>query len=379
MAVIKIVPMPGAKGDQGDAGSVGPQGPQGETGATGSAGADAVWYYNGAYNPGAAYAVGDIVTYEGQTWYRKNANGGNVGDTPSEGLFWDLLAAKGENGVSGTVPLTGTWETNFFTKNGITKRNLSTDDIDQSLMTSLGNYTVVGDIVFWDFHTYCWPESITGQNGNINSSFAIDMPLQFPKKTMTNYYGSTAYNLTEFTASGRVIARADEIPYYEYSDTNGDGFNDTIVQDWEPDEFVSVSLFGQLTYNSSTDPDTFICTFFHYDDNDINSKSIQLRPFNANSLVNLTSEEAQDAPVTPTYLRVQISGWYRRETANNINGLAESFIYKSGAVPPTHHGSVGDFKNDVRYDGTHLYICVEDYTDGTAIIWRRINWASGNW
>jgi hypothetical protein len=101
MAVIKIVPMPGAKGDQGDAGSVGPQGPQGETGATGSAGADAVWYYNGAYNPGAAYAVGDIVTYEGQTWYRKNANGGNVGDTPSEGLFWDLIAAKGEPGLNG--------------------------------------------------------------------------------------------------------------------------------------------------------------------------------------------------------------------------------------------------------------------------------------
>ncbi len=101
MAVIKIVPMPGAKGDQGDAGSVGPQGPQGETGETGSAGADAVWYYNGAYNPGAAYAVGDIVTYEGQTWYRKNANGGNVGDTPSEGLFWDLIAAQGEPGLNG--------------------------------------------------------------------------------------------------------------------------------------------------------------------------------------------------------------------------------------------------------------------------------------
>jgi hypothetical protein len=97
MAVIKIVPMPGAEGQQGEAGAIGPQGPQGETGATGPAGADAVWYYNGAYNAGAAYAVGDIVTYEGQTWYRKNANGGNVGDTPSEGLFWDLIAAKGDN------------------------------------------------------------------------------------------------------------------------------------------------------------------------------------------------------------------------------------------------------------------------------------------
>ena len=101
MAVIKIVPMPGAEGQRGEQGETGPQGPQGNPGAQGPAGANAVWYYNGAYNSGAAYAVGDIVTYEGQTWYRKNANGGNVGDTPSEGLFWDLIAAKGEPGLNG--------------------------------------------------------------------------------------------------------------------------------------------------------------------------------------------------------------------------------------------------------------------------------------
>jgi hypothetical protein len=96
MAVIKIVPMPGAVGDKGDEGAVGPQGPQGAQGLQGPAGADALWSYNGEYNPGAGYAVGDVVTFDGQLWYRKNANGGNVGDTPSEGLFWDLLAAKGE-------------------------------------------------------------------------------------------------------------------------------------------------------------------------------------------------------------------------------------------------------------------------------------------
>jgi hypothetical protein len=103
MAVIKIVPMPGASvpGEQGPQGPQGPQGLQGPQGEAGLAGADAVWYYNGEYNSGASYAVGDIVTYEGQTWYRKNANGGNVGDTPSEGLFWDLIAAKGEPGLNG--------------------------------------------------------------------------------------------------------------------------------------------------------------------------------------------------------------------------------------------------------------------------------------
>ena len=103
MAVIKIVPMPGAVGDKGDEGAVGPQGQQGETGLQGPAGADALWSYNGEYNPGAGYAVGDVVTYDGQLWYRKNSNGGNVGDTPSEGLFWDLLAAKGADGNSSDI------------------------------------------------------------------------------------------------------------------------------------------------------------------------------------------------------------------------------------------------------------------------------------
>ena len=107
MAVIKIVPMPGAVGDKGDEGAVGPRGLQGEQGLQGAPGADALWNYNGEYNPGAGYAVGDVVTFEGQTWYRKNSNGGNVGDTPSEGLFWDLIAAKGEAGEPGLNGLEG--------------------------------------------------------------------------------------------------------------------------------------------------------------------------------------------------------------------------------------------------------------------------------
>lgn len=60
-------------------------------------------------------------------------------------------------------------------------------------------------------------------------------------------------------------------------------------------------------------------------------------------------------------------------------GPAGSFVYKSGAVPATHHGVAGDTKNDIKYDDTHMYICVADYTDGSAAIWKRINWASGNW
>jgi hypothetical protein len=73
----------------------------GGTGPAGEDGADALWNYTGEYNAGASYAVGDLATYDGQLWYRANANGGNVGDTPSEGFIWNLLAAKGAHGADG--------------------------------------------------------------------------------------------------------------------------------------------------------------------------------------------------------------------------------------------------------------------------------------
>ena len=65
----------------------------------GPPGDNAVWNFTGAYDGGAAYAIGDIVTYGGETWYRLDANGGNVGDTPQEGTIWTKLAAKGINGA----------------------------------------------------------------------------------------------------------------------------------------------------------------------------------------------------------------------------------------------------------------------------------------
>jgi hypothetical protein len=60
---------------------------------------------------GAAYAVGDVATYGGETFYRTDAHGGNTGDTPSDGSsYWDLLAAKGADGADGAenaLPLAG--------------------------------------------------------------------------------------------------------------------------------------------------------------------------------------------------------------------------------------------------------------------------------
>jgi hypothetical protein len=98
----------GTVGSQGTIGSQGTVGAQGTTGSQGTQGTAALWNFTGAYNGGLPYAVGDVATYQGQTWYRKHANGGNLGDTPSEGTFWTLLAAQGVQGTLGSQGTEGT-------------------------------------------------------------------------------------------------------------------------------------------------------------------------------------------------------------------------------------------------------------------------------
>jgi hypothetical protein len=130
-------------GGSGD-GALGPQGPAGNNGA------DALWNYVGEYSGGAAYAVGDIVTYDGQLWYRYNANGGNVGDTPSPGL-WNLLAAKGADGAdaSGGVVYLG----NYISGNGYIANIAVVRGSDNNLYiakSSGGLGDPVGNTAEWD-------------------------------------------------------------------------------------------------------------------------------------------------------------------------------------------------------------------------------------
>lgn len=94
MPTIKIVPFPGS------AGQTGPAGPQGAQGPTGPAGEDALWSFTGAYNNSSTYAIGDLVTYNGSTWYRSAT--GTVGQIPSlESAVWTLVAASGSGVPAG--------------------------------------------------------------------------------------------------------------------------------------------------------------------------------------------------------------------------------------------------------------------------------------
>jgi hypothetical protein len=110
MAVIKIVPMPGAVGDKGDEGAPGSVGPQGPAGQNGLPGTPALWSYQGTYNSSAAYAVGDVVVYQGQLYYTKSVT--TAGTLPTNTAKFDLIASKGADGTNGTNGTNGAPGTN---------------------------------------------------------------------------------------------------------------------------------------------------------------------------------------------------------------------------------------------------------------------------
>lgn len=93
-------------------GEPGPQGPQGPAGADGADGADALWNFIGEYDNGADYSPGDLVTYNGGTYYRVGEP--NPGYPPGTS-YWTTIAEPGEDaplgaGANGEVTR---WSPNF--------------------------------------------------------------------------------------------------------------------------------------------------------------------------------------------------------------------------------------------------------------------------
>ena len=95
----------------GGSGVPGPQGPAGADGA------DALWNFVGEYNSGADYNVGDVVTYNGGTYYRiLPANAGYAPGTE----YWTTVAEPGLNGTDGQgIAWRGVWGPHTYALNDL--------------------------------------------------------------------------------------------------------------------------------------------------------------------------------------------------------------------------------------------------------------------
>ncbi len=95
----------GIQGETGATGATGPAGPQGEMGPQGPPGVPGTGggiTYQGPYDVGRSYAVGDVVQWGGSSWVSLVA--GNLGSVPgNSGLMWGMLATAGAQGPTGAA------------------------------------------------------------------------------------------------------------------------------------------------------------------------------------------------------------------------------------------------------------------------------------
>lgn len=217
MAVIKIVPMPGVavagpagpqgpRGYQGDTGLTGPQGPQGEPGLNGlegemgpqgPAGADALWNFLGEYDGGADYNIGDVVTYNGGTYYRVLPL--NAGYAPGT-EYWTTIAAPGADAdvsfqsVRWTPNFTATGLT--FTGSGATHPTYNSHYVKQGQLVSF--WIAVDCSTVTNFGT-----------GQLN----LELPFAPLAGTMNHFSGWVFVDETANPdLAGHIIVNADHLP-----------------------------------------------------------------------------------------------------------------------------------------------------------------------
>jgi len=239
----------GSVGFSGSMGQIGYTGSQGLLGYTGSQGTDALWNFTGAYSGGAAYAVGDLATYDGSTWYRIDSNGGNVGDTPVEGPFWTLISEKGDIGYTGSQGNVG------YTGSAGSLGSVTTDDITEGVtnlyFTEARVDTAIADSVTTAALT------ITGQEGPIvwnATEGTLDVPLDNGVTLQLGQEQHVYAKATEAISNGMAVmfagAQGNHLLIAK-ADINAVGFRDEYVvgvatQDFTTNQFGYVTSFGKV-------------------------------------------------------------------------------------------------------------------------------------
>jgi hypothetical protein len=191
----------------------GPQGPAGE---------DALWNFLGEYDNGMDYSLGDVVTYNGGTYYRVGEP--NPGYPPGTS-YWTTIAEPGEDGLDAEDPEV-VLETSFTVNGG----TLGTQPTFNGAPLFSGSYIKTGPLVHFQIQVDM--DNITNFG---TGQYYVDLP--FPAKygykfregclhdiSATKdyeigghvYAGESRLNLTSTDASGNTVY---DIPFVHNNPT----------------------------------------------------------------------------------------------------------------------------------------------------------------
>lgn len=160
--------------------------PRGEKGDDGADGADAVWNFTGAYDNGADYEIGDLVTYLGSTYYRLLPP--NPGYAPTDTTYWKLIAAKGDQGDEGPEGPEGPQGPQGASI--VVKGQVAT----VGNLPSTGNAVNDAYIVTADGHLYVWNGTIWIDAGNVQGPAGEGVPTGGAANTILKKVSSADYD-----------------------------------------------------------------------------------------------------------------------------------------------------------------------------------------
>ncbi len=178
---------------------------EGIPGPQGPAGADALWNFLGEYNNGADYNIGDVVTYNGGTYYRVGEP--NPGYPPGTS-YWTTIAEPGTDGQDAAVVT----ETLFNVSGG----TLDTQPTFDGTPLFSGSYVTQGPMVHFQIQVDM--DNITNFG---TGQYYVDLPL--PAKYGYQFKSGCLHDAStgrQYAIGGHVYAGQSQL-LLSYTDSNG--------------------------------------------------------------------------------------------------------------------------------------------------------------
>jgi hypothetical protein len=100
-------------------------------------------------------------------------------------------------------------------------------------------------------------------------------------------------------------------------------------------------------------------------------RKIRFRRGNQTNLPSLDAGEPGFALDTNRFYIGGSSANVEIATKSYVDGEIEN-VLRIVSVPSTKFGLAGDLAGDVAYNSSYLYICIQNYTNGSAQIWERV-------
>ena len=219
--------------------------------------------WKGAYNAGTAYAIDDVVSYNGSSYVAKTATTGNL---PTVTANWDIMSSAGTNGTNGSdgtdVGTTLTTQGDILYRDGSGLQRLPKGTAGQVLQMNSGATAPEYGTVSSDFVKIASVEATSGSKISFNNVFATGTYKSYQAK-ISRFRPSTGAWVkfywrdsgSDVTSNYYWVTRSE---YGNSSAVGGDtyrGWNDSfgVVTYWSIDNSYDSTMnlyFGNPAYTS---------------------------------------------------------------------------------------------------------------------------------